>query len=308
MSGQSDFEPPGELRTADTIEIRRSGFHRSLLSAAESRGEDIQFRRVGPAGSRLDMPDLFEIPFQVGKKPTLSAALEDLCEKGTSWREDLPGKIRRRLGEPHDAQVIGFLVAGGIGRHVRHDEVGLAAQAGDQDVWRLLVEEVEFEEVDTCHGLNGKKVDGDDPASSLGEADLAGCDLRPAARSRAKIHDALARLEELVLLVDLDQLIGGTGTVAFPLRPSDIGVVDLALQPLLGRERPTAGGLQALLPSRQTLSSRIRFMRIPSRNPRSAMRRRSLGKARRIASRIAHPARTRSARSRPMQGFDARAS
>ena len=42
---------------------------------------------------------------------------------------------------------------------------------------------------------------------------------------------------------------------------------------------------------------------MPSRRPRSAMRRRSDGNARRIASRMAQPASTRSARSRPMQGF-----
>ena len=45
---------------------------------------------------------------------------------------------------------------------------------------------------------------------------------------------------------------------------------------------------------------------MPSRRPRSAMRRRSDGKARRIASRMAQPASTRSARSRPMQGLAAR--
>ena len=55
-----------------------------------------------------------------------------------------------------------------------------------------------------------------------------------------------------------------------------------------------------------TPSCRIILMSMPSRSPRSATRSRWQGKARRIASRMAHPASTRSARSEPMHGLSAR--
>ncbi len=47
---------------------------------------------------------------------------------------------------------------------------------------------------------------------------------------------------------------------------------------------------------------------MPSRTPRSATRRRPTGKSRQMAARMAQPATTRSARSRPMQGMAARSS
>ena len=59
---------------------------------------------------------------------------------------------------------------------------------------------------------------------------------------------------------------------------------------------------------RQTPSAAIISVRMPSRRPRSATRSRFDGQTRRIASRMAQPARTRSARSAPMQGLATRSS
>ena len=59
-------------------------------------------------------------------------------------------------------------------------------------------------------------------------------------------------------------------------------------------------------PPRQTPDSAISSLRMPSRRPRSATRRRSDGHTARIASRMAQPASTRSARSAPMQGLATR--
>ena len=55
-------------------------------------------------------------------------------------------------------------------------------------------------------------------------------------------------------------------------------------------------------------SASISEIRMPSRRPRSATRTRSVGHSRRIASKMAQPGSTRSARSRPMQGCATRRS
>src|SRR5262249_24284763 len=127
------------------------------------------------------------------------------------------------------------------------------------------------------------------------------------------------RLDDVMLVVDLDQLERGARAIALALRPGDIRIVELALKPALGRHRlslvldanlEAAAGLLAhgAAPSFQAPSSRIICTSMPSRRPRSATRKRSHGNARRIASRMAQPASTRSARSAPMQGLATRLS
>ena len=178
---------------------------------------------------------------------------------------------------------------------------------------------VERDELRSRQGLDRQEVDADDAPFPLRGANALCRDLRPAAGRGAEVDDALARLQQPVFVVDLDQLVGRPRAVALALGAGDVGVVELALEPALRGERcassrvfsrcfssraPEPGlSLTRAPPRRQTPSSRIRFMRMPSRRPRSAMRRRSEGNARRIASRMAQPASTRSARSRPMQGF-----
>ena len=56
-------------------------------------------------------------------------------------------------------------------------------------------------------------------------------DLAPAARGSAEIDDAGAGLQDMVAVVDLDQLVGRTRTIAVGLRPLHVGIVDMALQP-----------------------------------------------------------------------------
>ncbi len=66
-------------------------------------------------------------------------------------------------------------------------------------------------------------------------------------------------------------------------------------------QRPRHRQAKGITPSLRIISTSM-----PSRRPRSATRRRGNGNARRMASRIAQPANTRSARSVPMHGFCAR--
>src|SRR5262245_25814570 len=133
-----------------------------------------------------------------------------------------------------------------------------------------------------------------------------------------------------MLVVDFGKLVGGARPKAFAFGARDVGVVELTVEPQLGGQR--AGLARAHLhlqgtlvqgtlaltrhsvaqgvppPPFQAPSSRIICTSMPSRRPRSATRRRRHGKARRIASRMAQPASTRSARSAPMQALATRSS
>src|SRR5262249_30964711 len=135
------------------------------------------------------------------------------------------------------------------------------------------------------------------------------------------VDDACAGLEDVMLGVDLDQLKGSTRSIALVLGTGDIRVVELALEPELGGERAALAGLdpdfQRTLghrapapsaPRSPTPASRTIFTSMPSRSPRSATRSRRHGNARRMASRMAQPASTRSARSAPMQALATRSS
>jgi hypothetical protein len=135
----------------------------------------------------------------------------------------------------------------------------------------------------------------------------------------------------MMLVVDLDQLVGGARAVAVGLGALDIGIVHVALEPAarrfleaallldLGRMTRVApaatSGLPAswsfICPFRQLSGatrrrSAINSLNMPSRKPRSATRSLSDGHTARIASRMAQPASTRSARSAPMQGLATR--
>ena len=60
-----------------------------------------------------------------------------------------------------------------------------------------------------------------------------GRDLRPTSRCRTQIDDAARALQDLVLLVDLQQLEGGAGAIAFKLGALDVGVIDMTFKPCL---------------------------------------------------------------------------
>ncbi len=154
--------------------------------------------------------------------------------------------------------------------------------------------------------------------------------------AQPRIDHAHAAAQQLQLVVELHQLEGGARAVAQALRLGDIGVVELAFEPA-GRGRGSAGSRSsrarpgrgcrgrsapALLCGARLLrclhvtrivsggwyqagsdcASASRSNRMPSRTPRSPTRSLPTGQVSQIASRMAQPASTRSARSRPMQG------
>src|SRR5690606_5411037 len=145
----------------------------------------------------------------------------------------------------------------------------------------------------------------------------------PATGCRAEVNDLHTRLQDLVLVVDLDQLVGCARAHALGICAVHIGVVQVTLEPATrrvlqlglfdpGLELPQSAGFLVFHVTlaaawnrlrRQAPSRAIISLSMPSRSPRSATRSRSAGHCLRIASRIAHPASTRSARSSPMHGL-----
>ena len=57
------------------------------------------------------------------------------------------------------------------------------------------------------------------------------CHLRPPAGRRAQVNYALAWLQNMMLVIDLDQLERGARTPSLSPRSRDVGVVEMALQP-----------------------------------------------------------------------------
>ena len=152
--------------------------------------------------------------------------------------------------------------------------------------------------------------------------------LAPAAGRGAEVDHARAGFQEMMLVVDLGQLEGGARAKALALGARHIGIVELALQPERGRQRALLGGLDPHLEralAAPAFSPRDVTAAAPADDPRRRPRASSApaclragrgrrraaagtGNARRIASRMAQPASTRSARSAPMQGLATRSS
>src|SRR4051794_13050430 len=95
--------------------------------------------------------------------------------------------------------------------------------------------------------LDVEEVDADDAPPPLRAADPLRRDLGPAARRGAEIDDALAGLQQAVLVVDLEELECGARAVALALGERHIGVVQLPLEPPLRRGGALARRLDPLL-------------------------------------------------------------
>ena len=78
----------------------------------------------------------------------------------------------------------------------------------------------------TRHMRHGEIIDADDFRRPRLDRRL-----KPAPRRAAKVDDARAFLDETELLVDLFQLVGGAAPIAFRLRPRDIWVIQLPVEP-----------------------------------------------------------------------------
>ena len=221
---------------------------------------------------------------------------KDLGDISAAGLQHLARKLQARLDQRHGAQMIGLLVADGVGGHVRQNEVGRTAERLPEPVGRAFVHEVHLQDGDAIDRVGRQEVDADYRRLRR----LAANHLAPAARRNAKVDDRLHALEQPEALVELEQLVRGAAAIILGPGALDVGVVELAFEPARRRNFAALGGLEPLhncQPSRA-----INERRMPSRMPRSATPRFLAGQISMIASRIAQPATTRSARSLPMHG------
>ena len=170
-----------------------------------------------------------------------------LQTKAPPGDEHLAGELGRRLGQPHDAQMVGARCGPCPARPCRRARRrrGPRAAAPAAAPARVVVHEIELQELDAGDRLHRQEVDGDHlaPLPST-DAHPLGRHLGPAARRGAEVDHALAGLEQAVLVVDLDQLEGGARAVALALGGGHVGIVELALEPALRGGRALLGGLQ----------------------------------------------------------------
>ena len=128
-----------------------------------------------------------EIALQLRQQLALGAALEHFCQKRSAGIEHVAGKRRGALDQADDAQLIGLAVAGGVGRHVGHHDVGAAAHHRDQFFRRVVGQKVELRKLDAGNLRHLQQIDRDHLALAVGAADALGRDLAPAAGRGAEV-------------------------------------------------------------------------------------------------------------------------
>ena len=181
-----------------------------------------------------------EMAFQQVEQVLVGAARQHLGDEGAAFFQVLHREPRPGLHQPHGAQVIGLLVAHGIGRHVRQHQVRRTVKFGFQRGGRLGVHEIHLQDRDAFDRLCLQQVDADH--GSLGRA-LAH-HLRPAARCDAEVDHSPRGPDKAEAVVQLDQLVGRAAAIAVGLGLLDVRIVQLPLQPSLGADLAFLGGLQ----------------------------------------------------------------
>src|SRR5438876_536536 len=122
-------------------------------------------------------------------------------------------------------------------RHNRQHHIGRPAEQSLDFVARARIEKVAPDEADTGDRCHLQTIDGDNFPPPLRAADASRRDLAPAAGRGTEIDHPRARLEQMVLVVDLDELEGGAATKTLALGARHVRVVELSLEPKLRRQR-----------------------------------------------------------------------
>ena len=114
------------------------------------------------------------------------------------------------LGQSHDAQVIGLGIAGRRCRHIAQHDIGRPGQQLRENIGGIVVIKILGQHRGPGDGLDRCHVDADDdPAGAPGLRPFDG-DLRPPPGRGAEIDNPHAGLQKVELIVDLQQLEGGT--------------------------------------------------------------------------------------------------
>ena len=175
-----------------------------------------------------------EVALERRKQRRLGAALDHLGEKRAAVFQHPAGELRCGLDQRHDLQMIGRTMTGGVGGHVGQHQVGRAAEHRLELVRRIGVEKVDLREFSAGNRIHRQDVDADDASA---RADALDRDLAPAAGRGAQIDHARAALQHVMLVIDLGQLERRARTKALALGARHIRIVELALEPQLGRQR-----------------------------------------------------------------------
>ena len=177
-------------------------------STSESGRQYVKLRTFGATGRRLYVPHFREIALERCQQLSLGASAKDLGQKGAARRKHLPSKFGRRLGKCHDAQVVCLGVSGRWRRHVgEHHVRTVVPQPSSQSLRRRRIHEIEANEINAGKRRHLRDVNRDHLPSPLYRLDALCRHLAPSARSCPKVDDSLARLQEVILIVDLDQLV-----------------------------------------------------------------------------------------------------
>ena len=172
-----------------------------------------------------------KITLQLRDQFGIGAALKGLGQERAAGIEYIGRKRGRRFDEADDTELIGLAVAGGVGRHVGHHDVGAPAHHRDQFFGRVLGQKIELREIDAGDFRHLQQIDRNHLALAADRADALRRDLAPAAGGGAEIDHGDAMLEKAILVVDLDQLVGRARAIAVALGLRHIGIVELPLQP-----------------------------------------------------------------------------
>ena len=98
-----------------------------LYPPLEPLRDDIPFRRALAAGRGFGVFYGGEVLFQQAEQHGIGAAGQHLGDKCPAIGQIADGEICRGFHQAHGAQMVGLLVADGVGGHVGEDEVWRAA-------------------------------------------------------------------------------------------------------------------------------------------------------------------------------------
>ena len=209
------------------------GRREEALAGDEDLGRHVTRRR------RLGRLDFGEELVEDPEERVVVLGAEDLGAEGAAGAQELDGELERREDELDLGE--GVLDPGGsdVGRTVVEDAAGGGDESvsgrgrkegsqsegkgdahvglpvlhlGAESTPARLGRDVLDERDAARDGLDGDEVDADDDRVLLRH--LLGGDLKPSSGRGAQVDDALGAGEEVVLAVELDELEGGTGTVA----------------------------------------------------------------------------------------------
>ena len=142
----------------------------------------------------------------------------------TTLAEPLREPIQQFVTEPCGTKVIRGGCPSRRWRHVGEDDVCLLPEFSKHVAFEDIALEHPYISRETLF-LDRLEVDAEDSPSST---DARGSHLKPRSGSRTTIKDEIALAQDMSPLIDLNQLVGGTRSVAFTLGFPEEMVVDLS--------------------------------------------------------------------------------